>query len=161
MDILLERYDQRHLDQALAIWNQVVEQGDSFPGDTPLTAPQAHEMFLAQTETVCALAEGQVVGVYILHPNGIGRLSHIANASYAVFRECRGRGLGRRLVEDSLKRAEAHGFSGLQFNAVVSRNIGAIALYLKLGFSVVGTVKNGYRLKDGSFSDMLIMLKTW
>ena len=113
-------------------------------------------MFAAQTETVTVLEGGEPVGVYILHPNNIGRCSGIANASYAVRKDCRGRGIGRRMVCDSLQRAKAHGFAGMQYNAVVKSNTAAIALYLKLGFTVLGTVRNGYRLADGSLTDTLI-----
>ena len=149
------------LPQAVTIWNNVVDEGDSFPGETLLTEAEAWEMFLAQTETVCAHRNGEIVGVYILHPNNIGRCAHIANASYAVRSDCRGQGIGRALVEDCVTRAQKHGFCGLQFNAVVASNTPAIALYLKLGFNILGTVTDGYRYKDGSYRNTLIFLKTW
>lgn len=149
------------LAQAAAIWNDVVAAGDSFPGDRILSEEQAWEMFCAQTETVCAVHGDEVVGVYILHPNNIGRCAHIANASYAVKAQSRGQGTGRLLVEDSLKRAKQNGFRGLQFNAVVATNTAAIALYLKLGFKVLGTVTGGYRDKSGGYRDTLIFLKAW
>ena len=119
-------------------------------------------MFCAQAETVCALDGEDLVGVYILHPNNIGRCSHIANASYAVKKNTPGGGgIGKALVCDCLARAEKDGFTGLQFNAVVSTNYTAICLYLKLGFQIIGTVKNGYRLKDGTYQDTIIFLKSW
>ena len=68
--------------------------------------------------------DGKVVGLYILHPNNVGRCGHIANASYGVSRDCRGRGVGRALVEDSLAACGALGFRLLQFNAVVASNLG-------------------------------------
>lgn len=118
-------------------------------------------MFCAQTQTVCAVADDEVVGVYILHPNNIGRCAHIANASYAVKAAARGQGIGRMLVKDCLLRAKKAGFRGLQFNAVVVTNTTAIALYLKLGFKVLGTVQGGYRDKTGEYRDTLIFLKSW
>ncbi len=141
------------------IWNGVVEQADSFPGDHPLEAGEVAAMFAAQTRTVVALDGEEVVGLYILHPNNIGRCAQIANASYAVRRNRRGGGIGRRLVTDSLERAKTCGFVGMQYNAVVKSNTPAIALYLKLGFTVLGTVKNGYRLADGSLTDTLIFYR--
>lgn len=150
-----------YLHDAAAIWNEIVAAGDSFPGDEVLSDEQAWEMFEAQTASVCALDGDEVVGVYILHPNNIGRCGHIANASYAVKAGARGRGVGRALVEDCIRQAKAHGFRGLQFNAVVSTNTAAIALYIKLGFHVIGTVPGGYRYKDEGYRDTLIMIKTW
>ncbi len=156
MEPTLRPYREEDLPAITAIWNEVVEQADNFPGDRPLTLEEAAAMFAAQTETVTVLEGGEPVGVYILHPNNIGRCSGIANASYAVRKDCRGRGIGRRMVCDSLQRAKAHGFAGMQYNAVVKSNTAAIALYLKLGFTVLGTVRNGYRLADGSLTDTLI-----
>ena len=151
----------KYLHDATAIWNEIVAAGDSFPGDNLLSEDEAWEMFEAQTASVCALDGDEVVGVYILHPNNIGRCGHIANASYAVKANARGRGVGRALVEDCIRQAKTHGFRGLQFNAVVSTNTAAIALYIKLGFRVIGTVPGGYRYKDEGYRDTLIMIKTW
>jgi len=161
MNIDLRRIEKFDLAQATAVWNNVVAAGDSFPGDQILSEAEAWDMFCAQTETVCATAGSEVVGVYILHPNNIGRCSHIANASYAVKADVRGQGIGRMLVEDCLMRAKENGFRGLQFNAVVVSNTAAIALYLKLGFKILGTVAGGYRDKSGSYRDTLIFLKSW
>jgi L-amino acid N-acyltransferase YncA len=161
MEYRLQPFEAANLSEAVEIWNEVIEEGGSFPGDTPLTKEEALLLFSAQTATVCAVANEKVIGLYILHPNGIGRLAHIANASYAVKREYRGMGAGKALVLDSIETAKSNDFHGLQFNAVVARNISAITLYLKLGFTAIGTIKNGFKLKDGSFCDMLIFLKSW
>ena len=60
----------------------------------------------------------EVVGLYILHPNNIGRCGHICNASYAVDSKSRGKHIGEMLVTDCLKKAKDLGFRVLQFNAV-------------------------------------------
>ena len=100
--------------------------------------------------------DGRVVGLYILHPNNIGRCAHTANTSYAVDSSCRGRGVGRALVQDSLDNLKPCGFRGLQFNAVVASNAGAVHLYEDLGFACIGTIPGGFRLKDGTFEDTRI-----
>ena len=80
---------------AVAIWNQVVEDGVAFPQTEPLTLEEGTAFFAKQTLTAVAVDEdGTVLGIYILHPNNIGRCGHIANASYAVARHARGRGVG-------------------------------------------------------------------
>jgi ribosomal protein S18 acetylase RimI-like enzyme len=157
--LVLRPVTRTELPQAAAIWNDVVAAGDSFPGDEVLSDEQAWALFEAQTVSVAATDGEEVMGVYILHPNNIGRCAHIANASYAVRSDKRGCGIGRALVEDCIERAKAYGYRGLQFNAVVSSNTAAIALYIKLGFRVIGTVPGGYRYQDGSYRDTLIMLK--
>lgn len=159
--LCLRPVSREYLHEATAIWNEIVESGDSFPGDKLLSEEEAWTMFEEQTASVCAVHGGEVVGVYILHPNNIGRCGHIANASYAVKSSARGRGVGRALVEDCIRQAKVHGFRGLQFNAVVCTNTSAIALYIKLGFHIIGTVPGGYRYKETGYRDTLIMIKTW
>ena len=106
------------------IWNEVVRDGVAFPQTEELASEEAAEFFAAQSG--CAVAEdvqsGEVLGMYILHPNNVGRCGHIANASYAVSSMSRGRHIGEALVRDSLERARALGFRLMQFNAVVASN---------------------------------------
>lgn len=83
-------------------------------------------------------------------------LRGIANASYAVDSECRGRHIGERLVKDSLARAKSLGFHTLQFNAVVRSNVPARHLYERLGFVQLGTIPQAFCGKDGSFEDICL-----
>ncbi len=161
MNIEMRPLSQADLKQATEIWNFIVAEANSFPGDQMLCEAEVAAMFALQTATVCALRGAEVVGLYILHPNNIGRCGHIANASFGVKPEYRGQGIGRRLVEDCLKRSQDNHFKGLQFNAVVATNYPAITLYLKLGFKIIGTIKDGYRLNDNCYVDTLIFLKSW
>ena len=84
----------------------------------------------------------------------MGRCGHIANASFAVDKKMRGLHIGERLVRDCLIQAKTLGFSILQFNAVVAVNVHARHLYERLGFVQLGTIPNGFRLKDGTFADI-------
>lgn len=146
---------------AVAIWNQVVEDGVAFPQTQPLTLEEGAAFFAEQTLTAVAVdGTGAVLGMYILHPNNVGRCGHIANASYAVAPAARGRGVGEALVRDSLRTAAAEGFSLMQFNAVVAGNHVALHLYEKLGFVRLGTIPGGFRLPDGSYSDIVLFYHT-
>lgn len=144
---------------ARAIWNEVVAAGNAFPQEEPLATDDEALCFF-QSQTRCAVAvdsaadEGQVLGLYILHPNNVGRCAHVANASYAVAASARGRGIGRALVEDSLTALGPCGYAGLQFNAVVASNEDAIRLYEDLGFTRVGTIPGGFRNKRGALEDI-------
>ena len=110
------------------------------------------------TQTYCGVAAdahtGQLYGLYILHPNNIGRCGHIGNASYAVAEKSRGLHIGEKLVLDSLQQGKAYGFKVLQFNAVVASNIHARHLYERLGFIQLGVIPNGFRCKDGRYEDI-------
>ena len=99
--------------------------------------------------------DGAIVGLYILHPNNIGRCSHLANASYAVNADQRGKRIGEKLVVHSLELAKASGFRIMQFNAVVANNKGAIRLYKKLGFKDLGTIPGGFIIDDDTFMDII------
>lgn len=136
------------------VWNEVVEGGTAFPQEEPLGERETAEFFAAQTHCGVAVEDGQVLGLYILHPNNVGRCGHIANTSYAVSTAARGKGIGRALVEDSMTRGKDHGFRILQFNAVVATNASARHLYEKLGFTQLGTIPGGFRMPDGTYADI-------
>ena len=92
MDIQIREFTDRDIFDAVEIWNQVVEDGVAFPQTENLTAETGMDFFLSQSYTGIArdLETGRTVGLYILHPNNVGRCGHIANASYAVRRDVRG-----------------------------------------------------------------------
>ena len=150
----IREYRQDDLAEMVEIWNEVVRDGVAFPQEEELDPASGSAFFASQT--YCGVAEegGRVIGLYILHPNNVGRCGHIANASYAVSSAARGKGMGRLLVEDSLAEGKAHGFRVLQFNAVVATNVRARHLYEKLGFVQLGTIPDGFRMPDGSYADI-------
>ncbi len=152
----IRSYQEQDIPAMVRIWNEVVEEGVVFPQLEGLDAESGRAFFAAQTYCGVAEEEGNVVGLYILHPNNIGRCGHIANASYAVDSRCRGRHLGEKLVNDCLIQAKAHGFKLMQFNAVVENNIHARHLYERLGFTQLGTIPGGFRMKDGSYQNICL-----
>lgn len=139
----------------ISIWNTVVEKGKAFPQETCLDEKSGIEFFSAQTRTAVARTESGIYGLYILHPNNIGRCGHIANASYAVRSEARGQGIGEQLVMHSMNVARDFGFRLLQFNAVVAGNTPALSLYEKIGFIRLGCIPGGFRSKDGTYVDII------
>ena len=54
---------------------------------------------------VVARFGGYLIGAYHLKPNFVGRAAHIANAGYFVSAPYRSTGVGRTLVEHSLRQA--------------------------------------------------------
>jgi L-amino acid N-acyltransferase YncA len=155
MELMVRRYTQDDLDELTAIWNSVVEGGIAFPQDKPLDSTEAERFFAGQSFTGVADDNGEIAGLYILHPNNVGRCGHIANASYAVREGCRGKHIGEKLVRHSMETAASLSFRVLQFNAVVASNKGAIHLYKKLGFTQLGVIPGGFRMDDGTYADIL------
>ncbi len=154
MDLSVEKYSSADLADMIRIWNEVVEEGIAFPQEELLDETSGREFFAAQTYCGVARLDGKVLGLYILHPNNVGRCRHICNASYAVSSESRGLHIGEKLVLDCLEQAKLHGFGVLQFNAVVESNIHARHLYERLGFVQLGTIPKGFRMKDGSYENI-------
>ena len=112
MHIRIRSLQQEDLPAAISIWNQVVEDGVAFPQLELLDEESGQEFFGSQSFTGAAYDEdaGDLVGLYILHPNTVGRCGHICNASYAVRRDMRGQGIGEQLVRHCLAQAKALGF---------------------------------------------------
>ena len=154
--IKIRQYREEDLQAMIGIWNEVVEEGVAFPQEECLDRQSGGIFFGGQT--YCGVAEGcesgKIYGLYILHPNNVGRCGHICNASYAICSESRGLHIGEKLVKDCLEQGKRHGFLVLQFNAVVATNIHARHLYERLGFCQLGVIKNGFRMDDGHFEDI-------
>ena len=155
-NIMVRKYETNDLPDLIRIWNQVVEDGVAFPQEECLTETTGAEFFAQQTYTAAAVDKntGKIYGLYILHPNNVGRCGHICNASYAVDRDARGLHIGEKLVKDCLEQGKQHGFGVLQFNAVVASNTHARHLYERLGFVQLGTIPGGFRMKDGHYEDI-------
>lgn len=104
-NIIVREYEASDLPGMTRIWNEVIEEGNAFPQIDTLDDENAAEFFSSQT--VCGVAQdkisGRILGLYILHPNNIGRCGHISNASYAVSSEARGLHIGENLLKTALK----------------------------------------------------------
>lgn len=157
MNIQIRAYQSKDAADAAQIWNEVVADGNAFPQDTEMTANEADHFFLEQTYT--GIAENadthEILGLYILHPNNVGRCGHISNASYAVRKNTRGLHIGEKLVLDCLKMAKEKHFRILQFNAVVATNTHALHLYERIGFKKLGIIPDGFRMPDGTYEDII------
>lgn len=156
MNIEIIYINEENLPGAVEVWNQVVEDGIAFPQEDVLDLSTGAAFFAEQTFTGVAVDRDsrEVMGLYILHPNNVGRCGHICNASYAVRRDARGHGIGEMLVRHCLAKAKECGFRILQFNAVVATNTGALKLYEKLGFTRLGVIPGGFRM-DGGYEDIV------
>lgn len=138
-------------DAVLHIARELVRTADSYAYDPDIGDD---ELWAYWCPPLCgsgfaAELDGAVVGMFVIRPNNPGPGAHVANASHAARADVRGMGLGRRMGEASLDLAAELGYKAMQFNTVVSTNENAIRLWRSLGFRVVGTVPNGFRLPDG------------
>lgn len=159
-DFRIRPFEDRDWAAVRAIIDHVVESGTSYTYDSDLSDETCRALWIAAAPGGTVVAEdtdGTVLGTAKFSRNQQGPGSHIANASFMVAPAARGHGVGRRLGEHIVARAAEAGFRAMQFNAVVADNHVAMALWLSLGFKVIGTVPEGFRHRDGRFADLLIM----
>lgn len=162
MHFELREFDETMQPQCLAIQNQIIEAGESFPWDSPMDDALFAQLYKQGEPVWCAYEpdSNTVLGFVHIHPNGVGRVAHIANCGYAVRADRRGEGIGKALVAKSIEVARSMGFKGIQFNAVVATNTVAIRLYKSFGFKIIGAIPGGFRLgtkDDPTYVDRIIM----
>ena len=148
------------VDEIWGIFSRVIKTGDTyvFNPNTPKADLKKH-WFADYMETYVIEENQQILGTYIIKPNQIDLGSHIANCSYMVNPNSQGKGIGKKLCEHSLKTAKENKFEGIQFNIVVSTNTGAIELWKKYGFKIIGTTPKGFKHSELGFVDTYIMYK--
>ena len=145
-----------------AFMSRIVAAGDTFCWDTDTSSEQARAMWLHEppgATLVAVDADGTIVGTGELHRNQGGGGAHVANAGFMVSPDHGRRGIGRALAEHILDRARAYGYPAMQFNAVVSTNTGAVALWRSLGFEILATVPDGFRHPAEGYVGLHIMYR--
>ena len=156
--INIRKATESDFDQIWRIFQQVIKTGDTYSNPPDTTREQARQKWMDQ-DGVTFVAEDadSILGAYIIKPNHRGFASHIANASYIVSADARGKGIGRLMGEHSISEAKNAGYLAMQFNIVVSTNEAAVALWKKLGFTIIGTTPKGFRHAKLGFVDTYIM----
>jgi ribosomal protein S18 acetylase RimI-like enzyme len=120
-------------------------------GDTDAFSPDSTEADIhtawiaspAATFVSCS-DDGKVIGTYFIKPNQPGLGSHVCNCGYVVAPHARGQGIATLLCEHSQTQADALGFCAMQFNLVAATNVGAVRLWKKLGFVMVGRLPGDF-----------------
>lgn len=158
MDINLRKYNLNDIGNITKIWNEIIDEGNSFHWEEHQPEGKIEYILSTQTEVYCACINDVLVGFYLLHPNSSGRGKHIANALYAVSKKYRRKGIGTLLVKHSLDIAKEYGFIGMQYNSVVESN-NSIHIYNKLGFEKIGIIKNGFFDKNKNYQNIVIFYK--
>ena len=144
------------------IFRGVVATGDTYPFSPDITEDEAREVWMktgGRELTYAARLDGDIVATAYIRANGVGLTDHVANAGWMVHPGMQGRGIGRPFAEFVIDEARRLGYHGMQFNAVVSTNAGAIALWESLGFEIVGTVPDAFRHAMGEKVPVHVMYR--
>ena len=127
-------------------YRRIAEEGRTYALPPEETSDEARTYWLerAPGRTVVAIIDGVIVGSAKMGPNRPGRGSHVATASFMVDpdRPGAGRGLARGGHLGAWARAAR--YHAVQFNAVVETNEGAVRLWQRLGFRIIGTVPEAF-----------------
>ena len=146
-----------------AIWpffRSVVQVGETYTYPQDIDEPTARELWMLRPpgRTVVAVDDsGTVLGSAKMNPNQTGNGAHIAGASFMVDPRYRRRGTARVLGEHALAWARTEGYRGMQFNAVVESNTGAVALWQSLGFRIMTTIPEGFHHPTEGYVGLHIM----
>lgn len=140
------------------LFKTVLSTGDTYTPPPETTEPEGRAYWMERAIAVYVAEEnGAVVGTYCLRINLPGLSSHVANAGYMVDPRAAGRGIGSRMCEHSFVEARNRGFEAMQFNAVVSTNHRAVALWQRHGFTIIGTAPKAYKHRALGPVDLYIM----
>ncbi|MFN7116797.1 MAG: GNAT family N-acetyltransferase [Saprospiraceae bacterium] len=128
-------------DRVWEMFKQVIDEGIYYTYDTTTQRSYIEQNWINTNQLIyVAEKEGEIAGAYIVKPNQPGHGAHVANAAYMVDLRFRNDGIGRQLGEHSLLAAKAAGYRAMQYNFVVSTNVGAVKLWQSLGFAIIGTI---------------------
>ena len=144
--------------RAWPIFRAVIAGGDTYSYPPDLTEEAARAMWTTPPSR-CFFAErdGDVLGLYMLRPNQPGLGDHVANCGYMVSPQARGQGIASAMCEHSLAEARRRGFTAMQYNFVVSSNEGAVCLWRRHGFAIVGRVPGAFRHATLGPTDVFVM----
>ena len=147
-------------DQIWPIFKGVARAGETYayPRDTPKS--EAERIWMNSPRATFVFEEAEsILGTYYIKTNHAGPGDHVCNCGYMVSPAARGRGLATRMCEDSQRRALEMGYLAMQFNFVASTNVGAVRLWERLGFSIVGRLPGAFRHPRAGYVDALVMYK--
>lgn len=158
---MIRPFEERDWPELWAMIEPVFREGKTYVYDPEITEAEARRIWTEQPlATFVAEDQGQLLGTYYLKANQSGLGSHVCNCGYLVAEAARGKGIASTLCEHSQEEAIRQGFRAMQFNLVVSTNEGAVRLWKKLGFEIVGTLPGAYHDRDLGYVDAHVMFKT-
>ncbi|WP_411846376.1 N-acetyltransferase family protein [Roseibacillus persicicus] len=146
-----------------AVWGMlepVFRAGQTYVYSPEITEQEARGVWVDEPRATYVVVDGgELLGTYYLKANQPGLGAHICNCGYIVSENARARGVASSMCEHSQAEAVSKGFRGMQFNLVVSTNKGAIRLWERLGFKIVGTLPGAFCHPEMGYVDAHIMFK--
>lgn len=145
--IQLRPFQDADLQSLFHMYEAVVEDGSAMPANGASIDVFVEGWIRNRTVFVAWWGE-EIVGSYFVRSNFPAFAAHIAQGGYTVSIKTRRLGIGRLMVEDSLRAASRLGYTAMMFNLVLEQNPSR-ALYESLGFSVIGRIPRAKNDEDG------------
>jgi phosphinothricin acetyltransferase len=140
-------------DEVAAIFGEGLDVG-TFESEVP-SWERWNETHLKEPRLVARLGD-DVVGWAALAPySGREVYRGVAENSVYIAAKCRGKGIGRMLLTELVRRAEDAGIWTIQAG-VFPENVASVGLHESCGFRVVGTHERIAK-KDGEWRDVVIL----
>lgn len=131
----------------------------AYTRDIDSAAARAAWLELPEATFVAVDRRAGILGTYFIKPNHPGQGGHVCNCGYAVAVEARRQGIAGQLCRHSQQQARSMGFRAMQYNLVAATNTGAIALWQRQGFEVVGRLPGAFAHPEAGDVDALVMYK--
>ena len=147
-----------------AVWQiqkPVFRAGETYAYATDITEDQAKDVWItAPKATYVALEGAEVLGTFYIKPNQPALGAHVCNCGYVVGENARGKGIASQMCGFSQVIAVKMGFSAMQYNLVATSNGGAVHLWQRHGFQIIGTLPKAFAHQRLGLVDAHIMYKT-
>lgn len=144
-----------------SIFHAVVASGETYPYPPDTDQKTATRLWLeTPRKTLVAEVDGRIVGTYYIRDNQPGLGNHVCNCGYMVHPDHRRRGIGKALCAHSLGLARELDYRAMQFNLVVATNTASIALWQKMGFSMVGRLPGAFAHPAFGYVDAFVMFRS-
>ena len=160
--ITIRLFEAQDWQRVWQIIEPVFRAGETYAYSPEITEPEAKKTWIdAPMATFVALDENnEILGTYYIKPNQPGLGAHVCNCGYITSEAARGKGVASAMCEHSQKEAVSRGFRAMQYNLVVSTNEGAVRLWQKHGFEIVGRLDGAFRHRRYGFTDAFVMYKS-
>jgi L-amino acid N-acyltransferase YncA len=147
-------------DSVWPIFHEVVAAGDTYSYDPDTTREEAFAHWMEKPRQTFVVEDGgQILGTYYIKTNHDGGGRHVCNCGFMVSAAARGRGLAKLMCEHAQAVAIELDYQAMQFNFVVASNTGAVRLWQKLSFEIVGTLPKAFNHPEIGYVDAYVMYK--
>jgi L-amino acid N-acyltransferase YncA len=159
--INIRRYEEKDWPTVWAIIEPVFRAGSTYAFSPEITEEESKKVWIEAPKGtyVCEDEDKKIIGTYYIKANQPALGAHVCNCGYIVDAKARGKGAASKMCKHAQEKAVRQGFKAMQYNLVVSTNEGAIRLWKKHDFKVVGVLPKAFNHKDLGFVDALVMYK--